>query len=157
MSTSIDGVIACATYLLAISAGAQGVTEMVKNAIPWLSTEKVPQDPENQKDVFEASRLEGYRQGALKIIATASAIVLIRLAELNPMHLLTGTETPLSMTQTAAWGFVSSFGSPFLNQILKILISIRDTRNSLINKKSPCQKVYGTKKTRSRSNVSTSG
>lgn len=157
MSTNIDGVIACVTYLLAISAGAQGVTEMVKNAIPWLSIEKVPQDPENQKDVSEASRLEGYRQGALKIIATASAMFLIQLAGLNPLHLLTGNETPLSMTQTAAWGFVSSFGSPFLNQILKILISIRDTRNSLINKKSPCQKVYGTKKTRSRGNVSASG
>lgn len=157
MPASIDGVIACATYLLAISAGAQGATETVKNAVPWLSSEKVPQNPENQRDVSEASRLEGYRQGILKIIATISAMALIRLAELNPLYLMTGNDTPLDIAQIAAWGLVSSFGSPFLNQILKILISIRDTRNSLINKKSPCQKVGAGKKECSLDNATASG
>lgn len=157
MPANIDGVIACATYLLAVSAGAQGATETIKNAIPWLSTEKVPQNPENQVDDSLASRLEGYRQGILKIIATISAMALIKLAELNPLSLLTGNHIPLNTTQIIAWGLVSSFGSPFLNQILKILISIRDTKNSHINKKTPCQKVCGDKKTEAGESVSTSG
>ena len=156
MSTSIDGVIACATYLLAISAGAQGFTETLKNAMPWLMVEKAPLNPENQDDISAASKLEGYRQGALKIMATLSAMALIWLAEVNPIYFLTGSGAPLNIPQIVAWGMVSSFGSPFLNQILKILISIRDTRNALINKKSPIQRI-GSKKNQAKSDITAAG
>jgi len=138
---NLDGVVALIAYLVAVSAGAQGMTETVKNMVPWLMKEKIPCDPANQADVAAAIKAEGLRQGILKVIASGSAMALIALTGINPLSFLTGSQVPPGMAQAFAWGLLSSFGSPFLNSVLKIMISIRDARNAVLNKTPPQEKV----------------